>query len=201
MNHKQTIVFSIGLGLIAGVLGAAIILAIHIEWGGVQAGDILSFLGGIMGTGLAVAGALWIEARKRKASIVDGARPILDALVVLESKTREFFRKAGKRREEAPIMLEQMDRLNRILSVSPPRTGRQIGLFDRLQVAVAYLTSEHYLALDNTVECRMCPERTRVEDMLETFDDPLKYLIVEFSRIVDPKSSRAVKHLGEMPEP
>jgi len=191
---------SAAIGGAAGLVGALVIVALHIRGGGLDAGDILGFFGGIVGTALAVGGALWIEERKRRAAIAEGAGPVLDALLALERKSRDFFGYPGERRKYAVLIDEPMAVLNRLLPLAPPRTARLIVLFDRLNEGAAFLTSEVYLELDEEGPMASVPERHKIEDGLELFDGPLKLLIVEYSRLINPKSVRAVAHLGEMPE-
>lgn len=197
----KTIVISTAAGLSAGVVGALLIIAIHMRGAGVDAGDILTFFGGIVGTGLAVAGAVWIEDRKRNSEMVEGAKPILDALLVLERQSRPFFWHPGERRKHYEEIDQRMATLDRLLSIAPPRSGRLITLFDRLKFGASFLTCEHYLEMDEEAELQRAERRHYVEGLLELFDTPLKLLIVEYSRLVNPKSSRAVPELGELPEP
>lgn len=187
------------IGGTAGVIGASAIVGLQAGLGGLAAGDILSFFGAIIGTALAVAGAVWIEERKRKAEKVEGAAPILDALLVLERKSRAFFYHPGRRREYVREIRAASDLLSRLLPLSPPRMARLVGLFDQLNEGTATLTSELYLTMDEQAPQEIHPNRQRVEDLLEAFDMPLKLLIIEYSRVVDPKSSRAVAHL-KIPE-
>jgi hypothetical protein len=191
---------SVALGGIAGVIGALSVVAIQTGIGGLDGGDILGFFGAIIGTALAVAGAVWIEERKRNAEMVETAQPVLDALLALERKSRNFFGYPGRRRQYVLGITEPAALLNRLLLLSPPRSARLIGLFDRLREGAAFLTSELYLMMDEQAPLVPGPQRSRVEELLEGFDTPLKLLIVEYSRLADPKSGRAVKHLGKMPE-
>ena len=176
-------------------------LALQTRGEGLDAGDILSFFGGIVGTGQAVAGAVWIEDRKRKAEIVEGSRPVLDALLALERKSRPFFYHPGERHGPAQEIDAGMHLLDRLLPLAQPRSARLIALFDRLKYGAAFLSSEHFLRMDAETPLALGPDRQRVEAFLELFDAPLKLLIIEYSRLIDPKSVRAVSHLGEMPEP
>jgi hypothetical protein len=198
-STKENIVSGV-IGGVTGLATALVVIALHNDMGGIDAGDALQFLGALSGTGLAVAGAVWIEERKRKAQIADVARPVLEALVALERKSRPFFGLAADREEHAEGIDQPMIVLGRMLALSPPRTARVIGLFDKLKFGAAFLTSDTFLELNANAPFDAGPERQCVEEMLEMFDGPLKLLIVEYSRQVDPKSSRAVAHLGEMPD-
>lgn len=192
---------SVAIGLAAGSIGALLAIAFQMRGAGIDAGDILTFFGGIVGTAMAVGGAVWIEERKRQTETAEGAMAILDALLVLEHRSRPFFFNPGKRREHYEEIDERMDRLDRLLRLSPPRSSRLITLIDRLKYGASLLASEFYLQLDEEAELAPGAERLRVERMLELFDTPLKLLIIEYSRLVDRKLPRAVAELGEMPEP
>lgn len=188
------------IGCTAGALGALLVLLIHTGVARIDAGDLVGFLGAVMGTGLAIAGAVWIEDRKRKTEIAEAARPVLEALLALERKSRDFFFNPGNRRRYVEDIRTAAALLSRLLSLLPPRNARFLALFDLLQQGVASLTSELYLTLDEQVPLSPGPQRHRVEELLEGFDEPLKLLIVDYSRLLDPKSTRAVAHLGKMPE-
>lgn len=187
------------IGGITGIIGTLLVSGLLGRVSDVRAGDVLQFSGAILGTGLAVAGALWLEERKRKAQIADTAQPVLDALLGLERKSRPFFYSSKKREELAQPMRDAMLFLKRTISLSPPRTAQLIGLFDRIEEGAALLTSELFLMMNDQAPHSFCTERHRVEQMLESFDTPLKLLIVEYSRLVDPKAVRSVAHL-QMPE-
>jgi hypothetical protein len=183
-----------------GAVGALTILAIRPTGTGVDAGDLVGFLGAVVGTSLAIAGAVWIEDRKRRLELIEAAAPVLEALLILERKSRSFFGHPGERRDHVEEIKNAQDWLARLLPLSPPRNGRLIGLFDLLREGAALLTGELYLMMDEQAEGDQ-GKRRRVEALLENFDSPLKVLIVEYSRIVDPRSPRAVMHLGKMPDP
>ena len=185
------------IGLIAGVFGALVVLAIHSGVGEIDAGDLVGFLGAVVGTSLAIAGAVWIEDRKRRLEAIEAAAPVLEALLSLERKSRPFFGQPGRRREHVEAIEMAHDLLIRLLPLSPPRNARLIALFDHLREGAKLLTGELYLTIDEQAEGDSA-KRVRVESLLENFDTPLKLLIVEYSRIVDPKGARAVMHLGTM---
>lgn len=71
-------------GFIAGVLLGAFSLwaADH----GADAGDLVGFLGGVCGTGLAVAGTLWLDRRRRNASQRDDRTAVLELLTDFEAE-------------------------------------------------------------------------------------------------------------------
>lgn len=189
------------IGGFAGIIAALGVVTVHTGVGGIDAGDVLQFTGGVMGSGLAVAGALWVERRRRALDAVEGARPVLDALLRLEDKSRDFFGEPDAREEHAVAVRLAMSALRKVQVLSPPRTARLIAHFNRLNVAADFLTGEVYLEMNRRAPMRADPERSRVERMLEAFDGPLKLLIVEYARMVDPDSTRAVRHMGEMPDP
>lgn len=200
MFRMRENVVSAAIGSVSGIFGALLVVALHRGLGGVEAGDVLSFFGAIVGTGLAVAGAVWVEERKRKTQIADGSRPILDALMALERRSRDFFDEPGQRRGHRDLITIPLERLKRLLALSPPRSAQLIGLFDRLDDGAAILTGEMYSLMDEQAPMASSPERHRVEALLESFDGPLKLLIVEYSRLINPKAVRSVAHLGSMPE-
>jgi hypothetical protein len=128
---------------------------------------------------------------------IEAAAPVLEALLSLERKSRPFFGQPGRRREHVEAIEMAHDLLIRLLPLSPPRNARLIALFDHLREGAKLLTGELYLTIDEQAEGDSA-KRVRVESLLENFDTPLKLLIVEYSRIVDPKGARAVMHLGTM---
>jgi len=200
MAELKANLISGAIGGVTGITTALVIIAIHEHFGGISAGDVLQFLGAVMGTGLAVGGAVWIEERKRKLGMADAAMPVLDALIVLEHKSRPFFEAPEERERNAEGIERQMVVLEAVLALSPPRSARMIGLFYKLRLAAAYLTSDAYLKMNVEAPFKAGPERHRVEEKLEYFDGPLKLLIVEYSRLIDPKAPRSVAHLGAMPD-
>ncbi|HEX4693627.1 hypothetical protein [Sphingomonas sp.] len=187
------------IGGAAGTLGALAVVGFQAR-GGLSAGDVLQFFGGILGTGLAIAGALWVEGRKRRADIADRAKPVLDALLRLEDRSRPFFHDVTRREHHAEAIRTGMKLLDRTLMLAPPNTAQLIGLFDRLKEGAEMLTGELYLLMNEQAPMKSAPERHRVEELLEAFDAPLKLLIVEYSRLIDRKGTRSVPHLGRMPE-
>lgn len=188
------------IGTVAGILAALTITVIHQHLGGISAGDALQFLGGVTGTALAISGAVWIEERKRKQEKADAAAPVLDALIRLEHKSRAFFDLIEQRRENAEVIDRQMILLEDVLALSPPRSAKLIDLIYRLRLGATFLTCDAFLDMKEKAPGTATPERQRVEQKLEYFDGPLKHLIVEYSRLVDPKAPRSVAHLGKMPD-
>jgi hypothetical protein len=67
-----------------------------------------------------------------------------------------------------------------------------------LRLGAAYLTCEPFLEMNEKVPAVASPERQRVEQKLEYFDGPLKRLIIEYSRLVDPKALRSMAQLGKI---
>ncbi len=183
------------IGAVVGILAALGIIVIHQRMGGISAGDVLQFLGGVTGTALAIGGAVWIEERKRKQERADAATPVLEALIGLERKSRPFFDLIDQRRENAEVIDRQMILLEDILKLSPPRSARLIGLFYDLKLGATFLTCDAFLEMNDKAPRFAAPERHRVEKKLEYFDTPLKLLIVAYSRLVDPKAPRSVAHL------
>ncbi|KTT73540.1 hypothetical protein, partial [Sphingomonas sanguinis] len=134
MAYLKGNLISGGLGGVTGIVTALLIIAVHQPFGGISAGDVLQFLGAVIGTGLAIGGALWIEERKRKLEKADAAQPVLDALIVLERKSRPFFGLPNEREEHAESIERKMIVLEAILSLSPPRSARLIDLFYKLKL-------------------------------------------------------------------
>lgn len=188
------------IGCTAGILSALTIIVIHRGAAGIEAGDLVEFVGAVLGTGLAIAGAAWIENRRRRVEAIGSAEPVLDALLRLQGKSRPFFSQPGRRREYVDGIAVPHQILRRLLPLSPPRNARLIELFDLLEEGAELLTGELYLTMDEQAETERSGKRSRVEALLENFDTPLKVLIVEYSRIIDPKSPRAVRHLGRLPD-
>jgi len=187
-----------GVGAVAGILAALGIIALHQHMGGISAGDVLQFLGSMAGTGLAIGGAVWIEERKRKQEKADAAAPVLEALLRLEDKSRPFFDLIDQRRENADVIDRQIILLDNVLSLSPPRSARLMALIYDLRLGATYLTCEPFLEMNEKAPAVASPERQRVEQKLEYFDGPLKRLIIEYSRLVDPKALRSMAHLGKI---
>jgi len=177
-----------------GLVVALLVVAFH-NRAGLGAGDVMGFLGALCGTGLAVAGAVWIEDRKRKAAAAEKAEPVLHALLTLESASRPFFDEPERRRETAEDIDLALHRLDLLLNHYPPQRVNLIALFSQLRIAAALLTGDDYLKDNDKAPMVPCPERSRVEDKLEYLDRPLKKLIILYSRLVDPKSERAVPHI------
>jgi hypothetical protein len=190
---------SAAIGGSTGVVAALGVIAVHGKFGEISAGDLLQFFGALAGTLLAIGGAVWIEERKRMQESADLARPVLDVLLTLERKTRPFFGEIDNRMAHAEEFDRQMIVLDQVIALAPPRTARLISLFQRLRFGAAYLTSNTFL--DKSASAEIPAERHKAEDQLEIFDDPLKMLIVEYARMVDPNGPRSVPHLGAMPEP
>jgi hypothetical protein len=186
------------IGCTAGSLGVLAIIVLHRGTAGVDAGDLVEFVGAVLGTGLAVAGAAWIENRRRRHEAVESAEPVLDGLLRLERKSRPFFDQPGRRREHVDGIVVPYEILRRLLPLSPPRNARLIELFDQLGEGVTLLKSELYLSMDEQAAVERNGKRSRVEVLLDNFDVPLKILIVEYSRTIDSRSLRAVRHLGKM---
>lgn len=177
-----------------GLAVALLVVAFHNRTG-LDAGDVMGFLGALCGTGLAVAGAVWIEDRKRKADAAEKAEPVLHALLTLETASRPFFGDPERRRETAEHIDLALHRLDLLLEHYPPQRVNLIALFGELRLGADILTGEHFLEENEKAPMVACPERSNVERKLEYFDRPLKKLIIAYSRIVDPKSDRAVPHL------
>ena len=74
----------VAAGFIAGVL-----LGVFSLWAAdhsADAGDLVSFLGGVCGTGLAVAGTLWLDRRRRNASQREDRTAVLELLTDFEAE-------------------------------------------------------------------------------------------------------------------
>lgn len=188
------------IGGATGTLCGLVVVGFQARGGGLSAGDVLQFFGGILGTALAIVGALWIEGRKRHADIADRAKPVLDALLRLENRSRPFFQNVTQRRHNAEAIRIGVTLLDRTLMLAPPNTAQLMGWFDQLKAGAEVLIGEMYLSMNDQAPIKMAPDRQRVEDLLEAFDGPLKLLIVEYSRLVDHKGIRSVPHLGKLPE-
>lgn len=74
-----------GLGLVAGY----ILLRGYLD--SASAGDWLQFAGAMMGTGLAVAGALYVEKRRRDHDKDRGKATLLDALRLIDTELDDFL--------------------------------------------------------------------------------------------------------------
>ena len=163
------------------------------------AGDALAFGGAIIAALLAVAGAVRLEDRKRRIGIADEAAPMLETLMLVERRTRPFFSQPGQRAKFVEPFRDAMSVLSRVLAQSPPLSGRLLMLFDRLRQAADMLTGELYVTFDGLAGDDR-DMRHRAEGLLEGFDQPLKLLVIHYSRMVDEGSPRAVRHLGQLPE-
>ncbi|MDQ1229311.1 hypothetical protein [Sphingomonas sp. SORGH_AS_0879] len=68
------------IGVTALAILSAVSISVAIFLGNVEAGDILSFEGALVGAAGAVWGALYVEGRKRRISALEEQQPVLDAI-------------------------------------------------------------------------------------------------------------------------
>lgn len=71
------------VGGVGGIAGCVLVLAIRF---GATVDNLLNFLGGAVGSGLAVAATLWLEQRRRARSL----RQMLDSLVIVADASLRF---------------------------------------------------------------------------------------------------------------
>lgn len=78
-----------GITAVAVVVGYNIYLRAHLD--GIQGDDWLQFAGAMLGTGLAVVGALYVEKRRRDHDKDRGKATLLDALRLIDTELEDFL--------------------------------------------------------------------------------------------------------------
>jgi hypothetical protein len=104
----------------AAALASGVIIAPVAYFMKVEAGDILSYFGALVGTGFAVMGAVAIEDRKRALEAKEKRKPVLDAIDDVRSHLAAIRADASAVLEDHDDLLQAIDVLSRVLSTMPP---------------------------------------------------------------------------------
>lgn len=102
-SRKLTLFGLVGAGATGGITAT---IANSLIKGGVGAGDLLQFLGGMLGAGLAVAGALFVESVKRTQQDRDQVAFLRKAIAEFERQVTELV--TDDDTDEAPALMHHL---------------------------------------------------------------------------------------------
>lgn len=155
------------VGVLALTLFSAISISVAVYLGDVEAGDILSFEGALVGAAGAVWGALYVEGRKRRLAAIEEQQPILDALAAMDDQLRRFKTCERLDRDIYHMILHASRTLDRIYEFFPPKTPRIIFAKDQYRQAEATFFGA---VGDNIATMTMYPDHPVPESVKVTLD-------------------------------
>ncbi len=162
------------IGAVALLAFSAVSISVATYLGDVEAGDILSFEGALVGAAGAVWGALYVEGRKRRLAAIEEQQPILDALAAVDDQLRRFKTCERMDRDIYDMILHASRTLERIYGFFPPKTPRIIFARDQYRHAESMFFDA---VINNETTMLLYPDNPVPESVKITLDALLFQLV------------------------